>query len=171
MKIVLNAGHTLKGKGTGAVGYLNEGKEARLIVSAVKRCLECKGHTVAVVNVDEAQSQQGYLQAVVSGANKHRDADVLLSVHLNAGGGNGCECYTWRGRKYKQAEGVCNELQKLGFRNRGVKDGSELYVIRKTVMETMLLEICFVDSKNDADLYKKLGVDRIAQAIVRGVLA
>lgn len=168
-KFVLNAGHTLKGKGTGAVGYLNESIEARAIVKELKRRLEEKGHDVIVINIDEAESQAEYLQAVVCVANRHRDADAFVSIHLNAGGGRGCEAYTWRGRKHSLAVGVCNKLSKLGFRNRGVKDGSNLYVIKKTYVEATLIEVCFVDNKEDADLYKKAGAKRIAQTIMRGI--
>lgn len=168
-KIVLNAGHTLKGKGTGAVGYLNEGIEARAIVKELRRRLEEKGHDVIVINIDEAESQAEYLQAVVCVANRHRDADAFISIHLNAGGGRGCEAYTWRGRKHSLAVGVCNKLSKLGFRNRGVKDGSNLYVIKKTYVEATLIEVCFVDNKEDADLYRKAGAKRIAQTIMRGI--
>ena len=117
-KFVLNAGHTLKGKGTGAVGYLNEGIEARAIVEQIKRHLEVHGHNVIVVNISEAESQEDYLQAVVCVANRHRDADAFVSIHLNAGGGQGCEAYTWKGSKHDLAVGVCNKLSKLGFRNR-----------------------------------------------------
>ncbi len=169
-KYLLNAGHTLRGKGTGAVGYLNEGEEARKVVTELKRRLEEKGHEVIVINIDEAESQSEYLQAVVCVANRHKDADAFISIHFNAGGGKGCEVYTWRGRKHDMAVGVCDKLSKLGFRNRGVKDGSHLYVIKKTVMESMLVEVCFVDSMSDAALYKKAGAKRIAQTIMRGLL-
>lgn len=168
-KYILNAGHTLQGKGTGAVGYLNEAEEARKVVNAVKTYLRNKGHTVVVVNVDKANSQTEYLQAVVKEANKHANADLFVSIHFNAGGGRGSECYTWRGRNVPAAVGMCEEIHKLGFRNRGVKNGSDLYVIRKTTMETVLFEVCFVDSRSDHELYKKLGVSKISKAIADGI--
>lgn len=168
-KIVLNAGHTLKGKGQGAVGYLNEGIEARAIVDHVKQFLEKQGHEVIVVNINEAESQMDYLQAVVCVVNRHKDADAFVSIHLNAGGGKGCEAFTWKGRKHDLAVGVCDKLSKLGFRNRGVFDGSHLYVIKKTYVEATLIEVCFVDNKADADLYRKAGAMRIGQAIARGI--
>lgn len=168
-KYLLNAGHTLRGRGTGAIGYLNEGEETRKLVKEIKRHLEAQGHEVIVINIDEAISQQEYLRAVVCVANRHPDADGFVSIHLNAGGGKGCEVYTWRGRKHDMAVGVCDKLSKLGFRNRGVKDGSKYYVIKKTVMESMIVEVCFVDSMSDSALYKQAGVSRIGQAIARGI--
>lgn len=167
---ILNAGHTLQGGGTGAVGFLNEAEEARKVVNALKTYLRSKGHTVVVVNVDKAKTQNEYLQAVVREANKHANAALFVPIHFNAGNGRGSECYTWRGRSVPAAVGMCEEMHKLGFRNRGVKNGKDLYVIRKTVMETVLFEVCFVDNHLDYDLYKKVGVSKIAKAIADGIL-
>lgn len=169
MHICLNAAHTLEGKGSGAVGYLNESLEARKVVNAIKRYLELKGHKVTINNVDKAASQNAYLKQVVKGANKSK-CDLFVSIHFNAGKGTGSECYTWKGNKLSPAVGVCEELNKLGFRNRGVKDGSELYVIKKTNMAAVLVEVCFVDSLIDYTLYNKVGVASVAQAITRGIL-
>ena len=169
-KIILNAGHTESGSGSGAIGYINESEEARKVVKAVKHYLTGKGHTVIIANVDKAQSQSAYLYGVARKANQHVDADLFVSVHFNAGGGRGCECYTWRGKKTAAAVGVCDELNKYGFRNRGVKDGSNLYVISKTKMPAVLVEVCFVDNIKDVEQYREIGVNRIAQAITRGIL-
>jgi len=168
-KICLNAGHTIAGEGTGAVGFMIEGVEARKVVGAVKRYLELKGHTVILDNVDYARSQGAYLHEVVEHANAS-NADLFVSIHFNAGKGLGSECFTWKGKKTAKAVGVCDELSKLGFVNRGVKDGSKLYVIKKTKIPALLIEVCFVDSRGDYDLYKKLGVNIVSQAITRGIL-
>lgn len=169
MKIVLNAGHTKSGAGSGALGYIKESDETRKIVSHINRYLTGKGHDVILDNVEKANSQYEYLYTVAKNANKHRDADLFVSVHLNAGGGQGCECYTWKGKKMEAAYGICRELNKLGFRDRGIKDGSHIYVISKTNIPAILVEVCFVDNKKDVDLYNKLG-SKVAQAITRGIL-
>lgn len=170
MKIILNAGHTESGSGSGAVGYINESKETRRVVNLVKHYLTGKGHTVIIANVDKAESQSAYLYGVARKANQHIDADLFVSIHFNAGGGQGCECYTWKGKKTSAAVGVCSELNKYGFRNRGVKDGSNLYVISKTKMPALLVEVCFVDNVKDFNQYQSVGVNRVAQAITRGIL-
>jgi N-acetylmuramoyl-L-alanine amidase len=108
------------------------------------------------------------LQKSVRIANKAK-ADLFLTIHLNEGGGSGCEAYTWKGQKVKQAVDICAELQAEGFRNRGVKDGSGFYVIKKTTMTAILLEVCFLDNRKDCDLYRQIGVKRIAQAIADGI--
>ena len=62
------------------------------------------------------------------------------------------------------------QIWKLGFKNRGVKDGSNLYVIKNTRCTAILIEVCFVDNKQDADLYNKLGYTKIAQAIYNAII-
>lgn len=168
MHICLNAGHTINGYGYGAVGYMDESKENRKVVKVLKGYLEAKGHKVVVNNIDKAKSQTEYLKQVVKGANNSK-CDLFVSIHFNAGKGTGTEVYTWKGRKYSSAVGVCEELNKLGFRNRGVKDGSNLYVIKKTTMEAMIVEVCFVDTLKDYELYKKVGVNAVAKAIADGI--
>ena len=170
MKIILNPGHTRKGAGSGAVGYVDESEETRKVVNAVKRYLEMKGHTVILDSVEYATSQSTALFLIAEQANKHEDADLFVSIHFNSGKGTGAECYTWKGERTAPAVGVCKELEKIGFVNRGVKDGSGLYVIKKTTMKALLIEVCFVDNRKDCDLYKKCGVPVIAQAITRGIL-
>jgi N-acetylmuramoyl-L-alanine amidase len=43
-------------------------------------------------------------------------ADLFVSIHLNAGGGQGCEAYTWKGEQVPQAVKACSYLKKLGFK-------------------------------------------------------
>ena len=170
IKIAINAGHTINGKGKGAVGYINESEETRKVAAALIPLLEAKGHKVINATVDTATTQSAYLRKSVEIANKSK-ADLFVSIHFNAGGGKGCEAYTWKGEKVKQAVKVCDNLSKEGFRNRGVKNGSNLYVVRNTTMTAILIEICFVDSKTDYDLYKKIGVKKIAKAIADGIVS
>lgn len=35
MKVAVTAGHTLAGKGTGATGYIDEGKENRILMELI----------------------------------------------------------------------------------------------------------------------------------------
>lgn len=166
--IAINAGHTIKGKGKGANGYIDEGKETRKVVAALIPLLEAKGHKVVNATVDTAWTNSAYLRKAVDIANKSK-ADLFVSIHFNAGGGKGCEAFTWRGKKVKQAVNICDNLAKEGFRNRGVKDGSGFYVIKKSTMTAILVEVCFVDNRVDYDLYKKVGIANIAKAIADGI--
>lgn len=83
---------------------------------------------------------------------------------------NGCEVYTWKGQKVRQAVKVAENLNILGFKNRGIKDGSNLYVIKNTKCTAILIEVCFLDNKQDVSLYKELGYSNIAKAIYNAIV-
>lgn len=169
MKIGTNAGHTLKGAGSGAVGVLNESVETRNIVKELNALLKAGGHTVVDCTIDSAASQNAYLQKVVEYANR-QDLDYFISVHLNkTKGAKGTEVYTYEGRQFDDALEVCKNIAELGFVNRGVKKGTGLYVVRKTKAKAMLIEICFVDEP-DASQYKKIGAKKIAEAIYKAIV-
>ena len=170
MKIAINAGHTKSGAGSGAIGCINESEETRKVVAAMIPLLKKKGHTVVNATVDKATTQAAYLREVVKAANNSK-ADLFVSIHFNAGGGTGCESYTYKGAKVKQAQNINAQLKKLGFRDRGIKNGSNFYVVTYTTMTAVLVEVCFVDNCKDVQLYKKLGAAKIAQAIADGIAA
>lgn len=169
MKIGINCGHTIVNPGTGAVGFINESKETRNVGYKVIEKLKALGHEVVDCTIDKASTNNAYLSRAVELGN-NATLDVFVSIHFNAGGGRGVEVYTYEGKQYPDAVEVCKQIEKLGFKNRGVKAGSGLYVIRKTKAKSMLIEVCFVDTQSDVDLYNKVGVDAVAQAIVNGIL-
>ena len=164
MKIGVNDGHTLRGAGTGAVGIIKEGEHTRLVGEEVRRLLKEKGNTVYNCTVDYASTVNESLSLVVQQANRE-DLEWFISIHFNAGGGQGVEVYTYEGRQYQDAIDVCNNIAALGFNNRGVKAGTGFYVIRRTKAKSMLIEVCFVDTE-DANKYLKVGHKAIAKAIV-----
>jgi len=96
--------------------------------------------------------------------------DLFISIHFNAynGQAHGTEIFTWGGEQLPEATRVLNDLVGLGYVNRGIKDGSNLYVIRNTKAKAMLIELFFIDSV-DVELYKKVGAERLANAIVEGI--
>lgn len=166
MKICVNAGHTKFSTGTGASGYLNESKETRKIAYELMKLLADSQHEVIPAVYDRSANN---LKEAVDLANRE-GADLFISIHLNAGGGTGCEAFTWRGQQVAQAVKACSYLKKLGFKNRGVKDGSSLYVIKNTKCTAILIEVCFVDNKADAELYKQVGYSSIAKAIYSAIV-
>ena len=95
--------------------------------------------------------------------------DLFVSIHFNSGGGKGSEVFTYGGQRHAEAVAACEKLHALGFVNRGVKDGSDLYVIHRTAAKSMLVEVCFVDTASDVDLYHKLGAQRVAEAISEAI--
>ncbi|WML35656.1 N-acetylmuramoyl-L-alanine amidase [Clostridium sp. OS1-26] len=114
----------------------------------------------------QASSVVNSLQQRCNAANS---ADYLVSIHLNAGGGKGSEVFAMSVAGNVLASNVLKCLVALGFTNRGVKDGSSLYVIRHSKPAAILIEVCFVDTQSDVDLYNKLSAEIIARAIVQGL--
>ena len=166
MRIVINAGHTKMGVGTGAKKYLTESIETRKIAYELMKLLADTQHEI-IPAVFDANSDN--LNAAVKLSNNAK-ADLFISIHLNAGGGKGCEAYTYKGAKHRQALNALKNLNKLGFINRGVKDGTHLYVVRLTTAVAILIEVCFVDSVLDADLYARTGASKIAKAIYDAII-
>ena len=165
MRIGINCGHTVSGeRGCGAVGFIDESKETREVGNRLVTILKNAGHTVVKCTNDHASSPSKNLEEIVRMANA-QPLDLFVSIHFNAGHGKGSEVYTFKGRRLNEAVAACDKLHALGFVNRGVKDGSDLYVIHRTIAKSMLVEVCFVDTQSDADLYHELGADKVAAAI------
>lgn len=172
MVIGINCGHTFSGPGSGAVGLISESEHTRYVGHALMEKLRSAGVTVIDCTIDQAATQAAYLAQVVELANR-QDLDWFVSIHLNVSGahtGHGGEVYTYEGRQYQDALDVCSSLAALGFRNRGVKSGTGLYVIRKTKAKAMLIEVCFCDNQRDVDTYNRVGVDAVAQAICNALV-
>lgn len=163
MKIAINCGHTLDGPGCGAVGIINESIETRNVGKELIRLLESNGHRVINCTIDKAKSQVEYLNKTVELANRE-DVDYFISLHFNASGGKGTEVYTYKGKRLQLALDICKNIAAEGFNNRGIKDGSNLYVIKKSKAKSILIEVCFVDSE-DANKYLTLGANKFAEAI------
>lgn len=167
MKIGINCGHTLSGAGSGVVGIFKESEHTRHVGYALMERFQNAGVNVINCTIDSAATQSQYLQQVVELANC-QDLDWFISIHFNASKthtGHGVEVYTYKGRQYPDAMEVCKNLASIGFTNRGVKEGSGLYVIRKTRAKSMLIEVCFCDSQEDTELYVHATLEKVVQAI------
>lgn len=169
MRIGINCGHTVDGQpGSGAVGLISESVQTRAVGKRLMTLLLGMGHTVYDCTDDYAPSIASNLSKIVDMVNK-QSLDLFVSIHFNSGGGKGSEVYTYGGKIFAEAENTCENLASLGFVNRGIKDGSRLYVIRNTTAKSMLVEVCFVDTKTDVDLYKEVGAGAVAEAIANAV--
>lgn len=169
MKIAIAGGHSkLAG---GAVGYLNEYECDRAFVAKLIPALTAAGHTVVNCS-NEKGDQNSELAEEVRLANDSK-ADLFLAVHLNAGGGTGTEAYTYTGTTSKLAKDTAakmsaNVASALGIANRGAKQAN-FYVLRKTTMAAVLLEVCFVDNKTDYEAWKRTSWDALCKAVVSAV--
>ncbi len=179
MKINIHAGHNADGQiACGAIGIIKESTEARNVKNKVIELLRENGHTVYDCTVDNASDQKDNLSKIVAKCNGN-NVDLDVAIHFNAakekdldgdGINKGCEVYTYdtNPKTTEYAKNICNALSELGFRNRGVKVDPTLYVLKNTKAPALLIECCFVDDKDDTDLYNS---NEVADAIVKGLLA
>ena len=162
----------------GASSYLNEVTEDRKVAAGVIKLLKAQGHTVYNCTDDVGKTQGANLANIVAKCNKHKAA-LDISIHFNAakkdsgdGKTKGVEVFVYSSSSKAKAAAkrVCKKLAALGFTNRGVKVSTGLYVLKNTKSPAMLVEVCFVDDKDDANLYNKVGVNAICKAIAEGIL-
>lgn len=176
MRINVHAGHNPAGKvACGAVGIINESTEARRVKDEVISQLRELGHTVYDCTVDNGTGQSDVLKKIVAKCNAHA-VDLDVSIHFNAGAGDqkgngkttGVEAllYSNASRAYGYAEKVCRTIAELGFRNRGLQYRPNLAVLKNTKSPAMLIECCFVDDRDDVQLYDYRSM---AAAIVHGI--
>ena len=135
-KVFLSAGHG--GTAPGAVA--NGLYEKTINLNVLLACkTELERHGVTVV-CSRTKDENDSVTQEVREANASK-ADIAVSFHVNAGGGDGFEAfYSLNNRKGKKLSGLCEKYVKaLGQNSRGLKSGDHLYFIKKTTMTAVLL--------------------------------
>lgn len=161
----VHGGHSLKCRG--ASGLLDEVNEDRKVKNRVIELLRARGATVYDCTDDTSTTKNGNLSTIVTKCNCHK-VDLDVSIHLNAGGGHGVETWGYSDNVKDVGSRISANISKaLGITNRGFKISTKLYVLRKTHSQAILIECCFVDSKEDHD---KWNVDKCANAIVDALM-
>lgn len=142
-----DAGHG--GSDPGAVKYVKESEVNIKVVNYAAAYME--ENYVCEVHKDITADS---LNAIISRANKLK-VDLFISVHFNAGGGDGFEALVYSAGNKKLgicfAEHVADIGQNLRSSNvaPGVKYRPDLGVLRLTNMPAILNECAFVDNKKD----------------------
>ena len=177
--VVLDPGHG--GTDSGALG--NGLQEKDLTLKIAKYCKEelekYSGVTVYMTREDDRYLGNRVGDAASDLANrvdkaKEWGADLLVSIHINSGGGQGVEVY-YPNSNYNatigkegedSAQKILDELLKLGLKNRGIKIRSTEYdtypdgslrdwygIIRRSKLAGfpgIIVEHAFIDNEDDA---------------------
>jgi N-acetylmuramoyl-L-alanine amidase len=173
MKFAISSGHGkyIRGAaGSPVPPYLDEVDEARKVVDRIAQILKDGGVTVVTFHDNTSHDQNTNLNTIVNWHNAQaRDLDV--SVHFNAyqttSKPMGCEVLYVS--QSSLASKVSQAIADAGhFINRGPKKRTDLFFLNKTHEPAILLEVCFVDSKVDADLYHQ-HFEAICHAIAEAI--
>lgn len=170
-KVWIDAGHG--GKDPGAVANGIQEKDIALKVSlGIKEGLEA-GYEDVQVLLSRSTDVFLELRDRTTKANA-AGADILVSIHCNAGGGKG----GFESFRYTSASQGSIKLQdtlhkaimaKLGGTDRGQK-AQNLHMVRESKMPAILTENLFVDVSADADRLKQSNIiDAIIDGHVQGM--
>ena len=181
IRIFVDQGHNPSGANAGAEGYgLREQDVNYQVGTRLAQLLG--GDPRFEVRVSRSTPTQALgnsnaasLQARVNLANTW-PADYFVSVHCNANRNpdiNGSEVYVYREgtQAYWLAQHVLQSLcRSAGTRDNGVRLNPSLYVLRKTNMPAILVELAYLSNLGDA---RKLREDpeSFAQGIYQGILS
>ncbi|WP_099314177.1 N-acetylmuramoyl-L-alanine amidase [Clostridium paraputrificum] len=168
--IGIDIGHNLRCD-VGAVAIRREDELNLLVGKSLIKRFRAKGIKVVECLPPSASSHRDSLSKICRAAN-YGKVDIFISIHHNAcPGGYGSECLCIKGGQQnalseRLSKVILEEICRLGFRNRGVKDRRDLYVINNTTMPAIIVECAFVDSARDMNGYD---TEKMAEAIFRGV--
>lgn len=119
-------------------------------------------------------SNSSSLRLRVEDANRW-GADYFISLHTNASSisaatGSEAFAYSEPSAAFSLGEDILDWLNRTtGLRNRGMKVRSGLYVLRKTAMPAVLVELGFITNPDDARLMLERP-ELFAEGIYRGIL-
>lgn len=157
--IVLISGHG--GNDTGATyKTLVERDINWTITKGVYDLLKDKLHVTLEVD-------NGGVNEEVKFVNSQTYVDMVISIHNNAGGGDGFECFHYQGSQkgYKMCEFIEKEVVLNGQNSRGIKDGSHFKIIKGVKPPSIILEGFFLDNEND----NKTSINDLINSYARGI--
>ncbi|AFY56661.1 N-acetylmuramoyl-L-alanine amidase [Rivularia sp. PCC 7116] len=166
MRFGIDIGHNSP-PDTGANGIKYEDNLTLDVGNRVIGKLKDLGYQVINCKPAKSDSVGDSLRQRCAKANSSK-VDIFVSIHFNAFNGfaNGTEVFAASDTGKKIAKPVLDEILKMGFFNRGVKNGSHLFVMKNTNMPAILVECCFIDSAKDMKLFNS---ESMANAIVKGL--
>ena len=172
-KVAVDPGHG--GTDAGAAKYLREEDVNLTTGLACRDFLELHSVDVWMSRTKDVDTS---LNKTCADINKW-GADLAISVHNNAGGGDGFEAYysIVGGVGKTLAKNIETEVKELGQNSRGLKtkknaEGKDYYgFIRMTNCPAVICEGVFVDNKTDVNIADTLAEQRLfGYAYAKGVL-
>ena len=159
----MSSGHSTKCQG--ANGYINEVAEATRVVDLLAVKLRARGVEVETFHDTVLTDKNECLDRICDWHND-QDRELDLSVHFNASQDTNKPMGTemWYVTQEALAEELSAAVASVGFKDRGPKWSDSLWFLNQTMMPSVLLEIRFVDSSADCDLYAVL-LDKICEAL------
>ncbi len=170
ISIMLDAGHG--GRDPGAVYNGRQEKDDTLeLTLAIGEILQNNGIDVEYTRTTDVYESpyQKALEANEAGV------DYFISIHRNSfprpNEVNGVESlvYNKQGIKYEMAQNINAQLETVGFVNLGVQARPNLVVLRRTQMPAVLVEVGFINSDTDNQLFD-MNFNAITQAIANGII-
>ena len=167
-QVNISSGHSINCQG--AADIINEVTEARKVVDRVYEIVKASGKQCYKYHDTSSSSTQNLVN-IVNWHNGFKDG-VDVSIHFNAythiNKPMGTEvCYY---SNSSLAASVSKEVATAGgFIDRGAKQRTELYFLKHTNKPAILIEICFVDSVADVNLYRT-NFEKICQAIAKTLI-
>lgn len=166
--VVISSGH---GKFVrGAAGIIDEVDEAREVVEQLAEFLRERKVKVVTFHDNTSKSQKENLWTITDFHNKQK-RELDISVHFNAFEQRDEPVGTevWYVTQQALAKHLSAAMASCGFIDRGAKYTDGLHFLNQTTMPSVLLEVCFVDSTADCDVYYDQ-FDEICRALA-GVIA
>lgn len=173
-KVFIAVGHG--GSDPGAVA--NGLKEKDLNLAIAKACCdELIRHGVAA-QMSRTVDENDTLASRIKECNAFQP-DLAVDVHVNAGGGDGCEVfYHYKGGVSKElAQNILDEMVAAGQNSRGIKtklneQGKDYFgFIRQTNAPAVIAECAFIDNKKDIAIIDTAAEQKaMGVAIAKGIL-
>ena len=153
-KIVIDAGHGGDNLGASYNGR-NEKDDNLKLALAVGGILEKDGYEVSYTREEDIFDLP---EEKVEKANK-AGGDLFVSIHRNSGVTpdkyNGVQTliYDESGKKVQLADKINKNLEGVGFNNIGISVRPDLVVLRDTNMPAVLVEVGFINSEKDNEIF------------------
>ena len=179
-KIYIDQGHNPKNPNAGAEGNgLREQDIVFRVGIALAELLRRNGNFDVRLSRPESDTQLGASNATslrlrVEDANAW-GADYFISLHTNAStlpAATGSEAFVYAepSAAYDLSEDILRRMSEVtGLRNRGTFTRPSLYVLRRTAMPAVLLELGFITNPSDAKLMNE-NPRLFAEGIYQGIL-